>query len=251
MGKQAAMRAARKSMMSGVRHHSRTDVREIVDAAMHGRSPDDLMKQLNLDIYADVLAPTRFRGMQNALICLVTVISRTAIDAGVENELAFALSDYYVNEVEMQSTRQQLEALAREIIEHFAELAAVAQQRRYSLAVTKAVRYIDLHLYDECRVETVAAHVGLNAQYFSTLFKKETGYSPSRYITERKLEEAQYLLRQSGMSVTEVSEALGYCSASHFIHICRRYRDVTPKQMTSRPATPYSGDGNDKKPDSV
>lgn len=230
MAKLAAMRAARKAMLSGYRHHSRTSVRDMMAAMMKGRNSTTLMRELSLDTYADVLAPTRLRAMQNGLICLITVISRAAIDHGVENELAFALSDYYVNEVELQATKAQLEALMAEVIEHYLELVQEEQQRSYSLPVIRAVRYISLHLYEACPIGQVAAHVGLNPQYFAVLFKKEVGCAPSQYVAQKKLDEAQYLLKQTDMSVTEVSEALGYCNPSHFIRVHKKHTGTTPKK---------------------
>lgn len=230
MGKADAKRAAREIMLSGYQHHSHQTGRMMIDAIFAGRQRLEIMDGLNLGTYADVLAPTRLRAARNGLICLITIVSRIAIENGVENEFAFALSDYYVNAVELQESEEELEALMREIIDHYLELVREAQQQTYSLAVMRAIRYIHLHIYDGCRVAGVAAHVGLNAQYFAVLFKKEVGLSPSRYIAQKKLEEARYLLHQTHMSITEVAEALGYCSPSHFIRAFKKQYGETPKR---------------------
>lgn len=231
MAKLEAKRAARAALLSGYQHHSHASGRQMMNAVITRQKGFDVLRELNLETYADVLAPTRFRAMKNGLICLVTVVSRTAIEHGVENELAFALSDYYVNAVEQQTTEEQLETLMEEVVEHYMELVQEEQERNYSLPVTKAMRYINLHLYEVCRVCDVAAHTGLNAQYFAVLFKKEVGLAPSRYIARRKLEEAQYLMQQNSMSITEVSEALGYCNSSHFIKEYKKHFGTTPKKL--------------------
>lgn len=232
MSKTDAMRAARQAMASGYHHHSYLVNQEIMEAVIKGGKSIESMG-VNLSTYADVLAPTRLRGMKNGLICLITIISRTAIANGVENELSFALSDYYINAVELQANEKQLNELLREITELYLGLIRDEKSRVYSLPVTRAVRYIQLHLYDKCRVSEVAAHVKLNPQYFASLFKKEVGLSPSRYISQKRLEEAQYLLRQTNASITEAAEALGYCNPSHFIKEYRRHFGITPKQHIS------------------
>lgn len=229
MSKAEALRVARQTMVSGYQHHSYTFNRQIMDAAIKGgKTAEDF--GIDLGTYADVLAPTKLRGMKNGLICLITVVSRSAISNGVENELGFALSDYYINAVELQNTEGQLNKLLREIIEHYLELVQEAQNHAYSLPVTRAIRYINLHIYDSCRVSEVAEGVNLNSQYFSALFKKETGLSPSVYISKKRLEESRYLLLQTDMSITEIAETLGYCNPSHFIREYRREFSCTPKQ---------------------
>ncbi|MDO4285510.1 MAG: AraC family transcriptional regulator [Eubacteriales bacterium] len=229
--KAAARRAIKESMLSGYRHHSYQIERQIHDYILYGKGDSSLGEILTLDTYADILAPDRLRAMKNALICAVAVTSRAVIAGGVENEAGFALSDYYVNEIEKAQNAQQLEALAKEMNEMFRELVQEAVLRAHSLPVARALRYISRSLYEPCRVMDVADHVGLNVQYFSALFKKEMNEEPSAYIRGRKMQEARTMLLQMHHSVVQTAEELGYCSASHFVQAFRKYYGVTPKQM--------------------
>lgn len=234
MGKTQALHAARKAMASGYRHHSHASAQQMVEAVIKGTKGSEILG-VDLYTYADVLGPTRLRGMKNGLICFITLICRVAIDNGVENELSFALSDYYVNAVELQTTEAQLQGLMGEIVELYLELVREEQLRAYSLPVRRAIRHIQLHLYDDCRVEGVARHIGLTPGYFAGLFKKEVGLGPGAYIRQKRMEEARYLLRQTGMSVTEVAEALGYCNPSHFIRVYKQCFGCTPKREMGSP----------------
>ena len=90
-----------------------------------------------------------------------------------------------MNAVELQPGEAQLNALMQEMVALYMELARDASNRSFSLPVTRAMRYIHLHIYDRCRVLDVAAHIGLNPQYFAVLFKKEAGVAPSQYITQK------------------------------------------------------------------
>lgn len=55
-----------------------------------------------------------------------------------------------------------------------------------------------------------AAMAGLSPDYFSQLFKMETGMTFRRYALEVRLERARHLLEETTMSVSEVARALGY-----------------------------------------
>lgn len=92
----------------------------------------DLLEQLTLYTYADVLGPNRLRAMKNGLICAIALLSRTVINYGVDSEQSFALSDYYITEVEKQNTEEGLNALLHELLNHYAEMVHNETYRTYS-----------------------------------------------------------------------------------------------------------------------
>jgi AraC-like DNA-binding protein len=219
--------------LNGFLHHNFESEQRII--ALLLREGGDPLKLLgiNLDTYADVLAPTPFRAMQNGVICLVTVICRLTIALGVPPEQSFALSDYFVCEVERRKSKAQLESLVREVFDSFSDLIYTENVRGYSPGIKKAVRYIQSHLYG-CRVSEAAGQAGLNPRYFSSLFKKETGLSPSVYIRNIKMAEAENLLAQGDLSVTAIAENLGYCSLSYFSTEFKRVFGRSPSRKTGR-----------------
>ena len=62
-------------------------------------------------------------------------------------------------------------------------------------------------------------HVGLSAEYFTKLFKKETGQSIKEYITLMKVEAAKNMLAHSNISVGMVALELGYSNFPHFSQV--------------------------------
>ena len=233
MAKLEAKRAMRQTLLSGYSHHSHSIARQKLFLFLTGQGEADLLGDKGLDVYEDVLAPNRLRAIKNGIICLITVVCRAAIELGVADEQSFSLSDYYINTLEHLSTEQQLSTLTGEMMEHYADLVQAERYRAHSLHITRAIRYISQKLYEPCRVSDVAAHVKLNPQYFSGLFKKELGLEPSVYIRKQKMEEAASLLMQTDTSVASIADALGYCNSSYFANEFRKVFGVTPKQYTS------------------
>lgn len=219
---------ANLSIQSGFHHHDMPSEQELLTLLLksHGTRPKS--HSLNLDTYAMVLAPNPFRAMQNALICFVAIISRTVIRLGVSPEKSFSLSDYFVYSVEEKHTRKELDDLIEEILTSYSDLLQADQVSVYSKKIAKAIRYIQEHVYDSCRVEDIATHLTINPRYFTKLFKAETGISPSVYIKQKKLEEARQLLSQHDMSVREVSEMLCFCNPSYFASEFRKAFNVSP-----------------------
>ena len=231
MAKLDAKRAMKESILSGYRHHSYSQVRQNLHLFLTGKAKIDTFGIMNFYMYENMLGPTRLRSLKNGLICFVTVVSREAIELGVDVEQSFSLSDYYMAIIEEQKTVPQAEILLREILENFSELVIAEQYRRFSLPVTRAIRYISDHLYEPILVKDVALHVHLNPQYFASLFRSEVGLTPFDYIRNKKMKEASTLLLQTGESISGIAEALGYCNSSHFIRAFKSIYNVTPKQF--------------------
>lgn len=230
MSKNHALQFMRESQLSGYQHHSYALERPLSDFFLKGTGDSSLNSILTLETYADILAPDRVRAMKNALICFVTVTSRSAIDNGVDPERSFSLSDYFINEIEKCNSDQELQNIVEEIIGGFRDLIHCEDSSVYSFPVRHALRYVSSHIYGPCSVQDLAKATGYNPQYFAGVFKKELGESPAVYIRRKKMEEARALLAQGNCQVSEIATSLGYCSASHFIREFKRFYGKTPKQ---------------------
>lgn len=225
-----ARNRTKDALLSGYRHHPFHLEKKISDYVLKGKGDRTFLNILNLKTYADVLAPNHLRGMKNALICFITALSRSAINLGVGVEQSFALSDYYIFEVELQKDEQQLYDLLYEVLEMYREIVHDELHCTYSLPVIRAIRYINQHIFGSCRVHEIGESIKVNPQYLSTIFKNEVGIEPTVYIRQKKMEEAKNLLLQTQTTVSEIAEALGYCNSSHFITAFKKTYGKTPLQ---------------------
>lgn len=90
-------------------------------------------------------------------------------------------------------------------------------------------KYIALHVEENLNLESIADYFYMNRYYLSHYFKKETGFTLMRYITNQKVMAAKKMLK-GGMSVTDVAMRLSYNSDSHFISIFKKATGTTPKK---------------------
>lgn len=98
----------------------------------------------------------------------------------------------------------------------------------YSRTISTAVGYIREHVSDDLSLKTVAQYVHLNADYFSRLFKKETGRNFVSFVEYVKLEQAAQLLRKTDMKVYEVAQKIGYSNVSYFSALFKKQYGVNP-----------------------
>lgn len=90
--------------------------------------------------------------------------------------------------------------------------------------------WIDEHYMEPFELEKLAAAVHLSPVHISALFRKHMGYSITEHLTARRIREACYLLKNSDMTVKEISEAVGLTNASYFTQFFKKNVGVTPYQ---------------------
>lgn len=100
--------------------------------------------------------------------------------------------------------------------------------------VERAKTYILENTDKLLTVKDVSEHISLNPEYFTRLFKKETGYNMKDYIIQCKLTIAKDLLVNSNLPVSMVALELGYGNFSHFTQMFKRLEGVTPKEYRLR-----------------
>lgn len=98
----------------------------------------------------------------------------------------------------------------------------------------RARDHVDRHYADELDLDTLAGIAGLSKYHFLRLFKRTYGRTPAAYVSERRIERAQDLLRATNLTITEVCHAVGFSSLGSF---SSRFTDVTgetPRQFQQR-----------------
>lgn len=77
-----------------------------------------------------------------------------------------------------------------------------------------------------------AAHV--SKYHFTRCFAETYGETPMRYLTRRRIERAQDLLRSANLTVTEVCTMVGFSSLGSFSSRFRELVGETPTQYRDR-----------------
>ena len=95
----------------------------------------------------------------------------------------------------------------------------------------RALTYIHEHFKENPSLSEIAAIIPLNERYFCTRFREYTGVTYKEYLKKLKLRYARRLLLVTELSVTEISEASGYFTQSHFNREFKSYYGVTPIAM--------------------
>lgn len=177
------------------------------------------------------LSENPLRQAQIIFISFITQITRAAMDASVAEDLAYAMSDSYIQASESCTSLNQIDTLKNRALRDFVN--AVKHQKDsppYCRAVRRAVNYIHSHMHQKISLQELSQTAQLSPGRFSHLFREETGLSPLSYVQKEKIQTAKTMLLYSGHRISEISTALGFSNESHFIKIFRQYTGKTPGQ---------------------
>lgn len=177
------------------------------------------------------MSTNALRQQKYAFICMATLASRAAIRGGLPSETAFSLSDLYCQRADLLGEAPLLENLTFTMLMDFCgRVRERKKQRALSPVIEKCLAYISVHLHEPLGLEQLSQTCGLCSRSLSLRFREELGMGVPEYIHREKLREAEYLLRHTDYSLSEITSYLRYPSQSYFTQVFRKYLGQTPQQ---------------------
>jgi len=92
----------------------------------------------------------------------------------------------------------------------------------------------DRQYADDLDLEALAAAAGISKYHFLRLFAATYGVTPREYLSRRRVERAQDLLRATNLTVTEVCHAVGFNSLGSFSSRFRALVGESPSAFQAR-----------------
>lgn len=184
------------------------------------------------------LSKNPVRNERYHFIVNTALVTRACINSGLSQEVAYTLSDLFIQRADMIEDVSSLRRLNDDMVWEFAtQMNLLRTEKIISPHISKCIHYIYNNLHTRLTVKELSQNVGLNASYLSTLFKKETGYSIHAFIQDTRLKTASNMLLNTNYSSAEISNTLCFSSQSHFIQLFRQKYGMTPAQYRKNHAT--------------
>lgn len=183
-----------------------------------------------------ILAKTPLRSNQNLAIVLVTLASRAAMESGVMPEIAYSLSDSYINKIEDAKNPEGALQLGRQAEYQYTQLVKEVKEARTKTEKTTASDsrisrckdYIFSHLHEKISTADIAGALYMNVNHLSNLFRQAEGVTISEYILQEKIKLVKNMLIYSRYSYSQIAAYLGFCSQSH---LGAKFKKVTGMTM--------------------
>ena len=95
----------------------------------------------------------------------------------------------------------------------------------------KAIDFMQRHYQEDLDLETVARHAGVSARYLRRLFARHLNESPVDYLNRIRIHHAEELLRDTDLTIKEVSYLCGFHSPQYFSRFFKQLTGTTPSRL--------------------
>lgn len=205
-----------RKLLACVEHGQLADLTELFRAPSTGRPGN--------------LSTDELRQQKNLLICTATLVTRAAIRGGLDQQTAFALSDFYIQKAELLSSSVHVTNLNAQMVTDFTERVAQLGNGACRHKLVRDVRdHVQEHINQIITTASLAQALHLNRTYLCQDFKAKTGQSVRVYVTQIKIDEAKRLLALTDRPLAEIAEQLGFSSQSYFHKVFRKHTGLTPQ----------------------
>lgn len=124
--------------------------------------------------------------------------------------------------------KERLRWFRQTIIEPIIETVEERTQSQSKTISSQITHIIRDEFHNDITLESIADRLHYNANYISSVFRKEMDISFSEYLATYRHEMAKKWLVETKMSVREISELLRYNNSQNFIRSFRKQEGITP-----------------------
>lgn len=108
------------------------------------------------------------------------------------------------------------------------EVIFLPQEQFDELISDKVIEYMNAHICEKLSASEICNILHYNKSYIFRQFKKTTKISLMAYFIKLKINKAKQMLRDSDMSVSNISEALAFDNPNYFSKSFKKHTGYTP-----------------------
>ena len=196
---------------------SRDEIADFVDSYLH--SIQEALKS---------------RLFQNYLVFHIHFVTMSYVEEiGCDKkELLELLGEEQIQEVNL--TLEELSPYIQNILEKAMELRDRESDTQSKKVLKKAIEYIEENYAQESlSLNTVSGVVNVSPGYFSAIFSQAMETTFIEYVTQKRMEKAKKLLRQTEKHSGEIALEVGYKDPHYFSFVFKKTQGCTPREYRS------------------
>lgn len=170
-----------------------------------------------------------------AMVIYGAISSHYAIRGGLPSKMVKDMLDTYISNIyevtEIEDFWHMLPEYAKMLCTKVHDTQEPIKQTRLLKTCTE---YINDHIYSQIDMAKLEEVTNTSRKTIHRHFKEYMNITPSEYINEKRLAEAERLLKNTTISLVDISSMLYYSSQSHFTRCFREKYGITPSHYRNK-----------------
>ncbi len=150
------------------------------------------------------------------------------------NSIGCRADSYWSTELrptDSASSPEEARQFARQIMTQAIRLRDSESKKQQRQLLSQAIAFIDSHYSEEAiSLDRVARKVNISPNYFSAMFSQEVGQTFVEYLTNKRINEAKRMLRQTDKRSSEIAFSVGYKDPHYFSFVFKKVSGCTPSE---------------------
>ncbi|MGQ7884459.1 AraC family transcriptional regulator [Paenibacillus sp. WC2504] len=192
----------------------------------------ELLRQLLQAVFAAPLSPQEYQiPLARLLNNLLMVMQESGISLNQIHPNKGSLFEELLN---LHMTAEIEDWFWTEVIHPLIRIYRDRQDAQYHNISEKIIDLVQKYYDTDLTLEDCASRLHYNANYLSSIFRKETNCSFSDYLSAYRFNMAKKWLSETDMPIKDISSKLRYNNSQNFIRSFRKQEGITPGQYRDK-----------------
>lgn len=207
--------------------HKENDLMDAIKLAETDKAKE-LVRQLFKSIFTLELTPQEYQIPLTRLLNNLLIMMQ---ESGISlNQIYHANGSLFEEMLELHTVAEIEDWFWSVVIHPMIKIFNSRQNAQYHNISEKIIDLVQ-HYYDtDLTLEECASRLHYNANYISSIFRKETQYNFSEYLTMYRFKMAKKWLQETDMPIKDIAAKLRYNNSQNFIRSFRKQEGMTPGQ---------------------
>lgn len=212
-------------------NHTENELLDAIKLAETDKSKE-LLKKFITSVFSVELSPQEYQiPLTRLLNNLLIVMQESGIGL---SQIIHGRSSLFEELLELHTVPEIEDWFWSQVIHPMIKIYRGRQDAQYHNISEKIIDIVQ-HEYDQdITLEECASRLHYNANYLSSVFRKETNYSFSEYLTMYRFNMAKKWLEETDMPIKDIASKLRYNNPQNFIRSFRKQEGMTPGQYRDK-----------------
>ncbi|NOV01725.1 helix-turn-helix domain-containing protein [Paenibacillus planticolens] len=192
----------------------------------------ELLRQLLQAVFAAPLSPQEYQiPLARLLNNLLMVMQESGISL---NQIHPNKGSLFEELLDLHMTAEIEDWFWTEVIHPLIRIYRDRQDAQYHNISEKIIDLVQKYYDTDLTLEECASRLHYNANYLSSIFRKETNCSFSDYLSAYRFNMAKKWLSETDLPIKDISSKLRYNNSQNFIRSFRKQEGITPGQYRDK-----------------